>query len=128
MFNSIINKTPIDATTNRKIGGNAPSVYLKRLQNDISTEALHQVLRSHWLNPELLSSDQFAECFVGRGQAMLALIGEAMGKPMVDAREVFRNALNSAGIGQAIEEFDDTGDEHDQVGEWAYQGEVVAAD
>ena len=38
LYNSIINKTPIDAATNRKIGGNAPSVYLRRLENDISED------------------------------------------------------------------------------------------
>jgi hypothetical protein len=31
-YNSIINKTPLDAKTNRLIGGNAPSHYLARLQ------------------------------------------------------------------------------------------------
>ena len=40
LHNSIINKTPIDATTNRRIGGNSPSVYLRRLQSDISKDAL----------------------------------------------------------------------------------------
>ena len=51
LYNSIINKTPIDATTNRIIGGSAPSVYLRRLQNDISEEVLDRVLRSHWAPP-----------------------------------------------------------------------------
>ena len=62
LHNSIINKTPIDATTNRRIGGNSPSVYLRRLQSDISKDALCRVLRSHWLNPESLFNDQFADC------------------------------------------------------------------
>ena len=127
LHNSIINKTPIDATTNRRIGGSAPSVYLRRLRSDIAEDKLHEVLRSHWLNPELLATDQFGECFVERGEAMLELIGRAMGKPVPSGRDVFINALRSAGVGQVVDEYDDTEDEHDTVGEWSYQDEVVAA-
>ena len=116
LHNSIINKTPIDATTNRRIGGSAPSVYLRRLRSDIAEDKLHEVLRSHWLNPELLATDQFGECFVERGEAMLELIGMAMGKPVPSGRDVFVNALRSAGIGQVVDEYDDTEDEHDTVG------------
>jgi hypothetical protein len=126
LYNSIINKTPIDATTNRRIGGSAPSVYLRRLQNDISRDALYRVLLSHWLNPESLSADRFADCFVERGEAMLDLIGKAMGKPMPSGRETFLNALNSAGIEQAMDEFEDT-DESDLIGAWVYQDDAVAA-
>ena len=128
LHNSIINKTPIDATTNRKIGGNAPSVYLRRLQSDITEDALHHVLRTHWLAPELLAADKFADCFVERGEAMLELIGAAMGKSMPSGREVFLNALQSAGIEQATDDFDDVEEEHDPVGQWVYQDDAVAAD
>ena len=89
LYNSIINKTPIDALTNRIIGGRAPSSYLAKLRNDISPDALDAVLRSHWLDPELLAEDSFAECFVERGEAMLELIGNAMGKPIPSGRDVF---------------------------------------
>lgn len=124
LCNSVINKTPIDAETNRRIGSNAPSRYLSRLQRDISPDMLNQVLRAHWLNLELLAADQFAECFVERGEAMLDLIGRAMGKPMPSGRDVFWNALNSAGF---VEEFDDPEDEHDVVGERAYEDDAAAA-
>ena len=127
LYNSIINKTPIDAATNRRIGGNAPSVYLRRLRNDISEGELRQVLLSHWINPELLAGDQFGDCFVQRGEAMLELIGTAMGKPTQNGRDTFVNALRSAGIGQAVDEFEDTEEEHDAVGGWLYQEEAVAA-
>ena len=128
LFDSIINKTPIDSKTNRIIGGSAPSVYLTRLQSDIDPGTLHEVLTSHWLNPELLAADQFGECFVERGEEMLELIGDAMGKRIPSGREVFRNALNSAGIKQAVDEYDDDDEDHDPVGEQAYQGEILAAD
>ena len=125
LYNSIINKTPIDASTNKSIGGRAPSVYLPRLaQNAISPDTLQRALRSHWLNPELLASDDFTGCFVERGEAMLELIGKAMGKPISSGRDVFWNALNSAGF---VEEFDDPEDEHDEVGERAYNDDAAAA-
>ena len=96
LYNSIVNKTPIDATTNRIIGGNAPSRYLRRLEQ--SNSELRQVLETHWLNPELLELDKFAECFVQRGAAMLGLIGRAMGKQITDGNEVFWAILDSANV------------------------------
>lgn len=59
---------------------------------------------------------------------MLTLIGRAMGKPMPSGRETFLGALNSAGIEQLLDEFDDPEDEHDAVGDWVYQEDAVAAD
>ena len=127
LYNSIINKTPIDATTNRRIGGNAPSVYLRRLENDITKDTLYRVLEAHWLAPELLSADRFADCFVERGEAMLTLIGKAMGKPIGSGRETFLSALDSAGIERPLDEFDDPEEEYDVVGDWAYQDDGAAA-
>ena len=59
---------------------------------------------------------------------MLELIGKAMGKPVPSGREIFRNALGSAGMAQEVDEYDESSDEHDVVGEWAYQPNAVAAD
>ena len=142
LYDSVINKTPIDAITNKIIGGNAPSVYLPRLERDISREKLQQVLKAHWIVPELLRSDKFAECFVERGEEMLELIGEAMGKNLPNGRDVFQDALKSAGLWEQaeresedhslgltpVEEFDDTDVEYDPVGSAAYddEGEVAA--
>ena len=119
LYNSVINKTPIDAVTNRKIGGQSPSRYLSRLQRDgIDEHTLNQMLRSHWINPDLLREDQFAEFFVERGEAMLHLIGKAMGRQIPSGREIFWNALNSAGY---HDEFDDGEEEYDTIGEMAYE-------
>ena len=137
MFNSIINKTPIDAKTNRIIGGNAPSYYLPKLRE--KNAELRQVLGAHWLNAELLESDEFAECFVERGEAMLDLIGKAMGKQITGGRETFWAALSSAGVAEPpatiqhadVElESDDADDEieFDELGEAAYADEQLAAD
>lgn len=98
LYNSVINKTPIDASTNRRIGGQNPSGYLPRLQeNGINEEMLNKILTAHWINPDHMRADRFAHCFVERGEAMLALIGKAMGKQIPSGQEVFWNALTSAG-------------------------------
>ena len=127
LYNSIINKTPIDALTNKIIGGRPPSEYLPRLERDISPERLIRVLESHWLDPDLLRSDQFAECFVERGEAILRLIGRAMGKPTSGGRDIFWDALNAAGFLEELVEFDEPDEEYDDVGEVAYDGAVSAA-
>ena len=116
LYNSVINKTPIDAITNRIIGGRAPSTYLPRLQQDISPVCLDDVLVSHWIDPVLLHANDFAQSFVVRGEKMLALIGQAMGRDLGSGREVFNKALNDAGV--AEDEFDEE-PEFDELGEAA---------
>ena len=130
LYNSIINKTPIDALTNKIIGGRAPSEYLPRLERrDITSDRLDATLESHWIRPDLLREDQFAEFFVARGEEMLKLISRAMGKPTTSGRDIFWEALNAAGFVEAVEEFDEPDEEYDDIGEAAYYGEVtVAAD
>lgn len=96
IFNSIINKTPIDATTNRKIGGKSPSLYLRTLEKEVGATKLKDILESHWISPELLYVDDFAEFFVERGVAMIDLIYQAMGKPPPDSssEDIFRKAID----------------------------------
>ena len=102
LFDSIINKTPIDARTNRMIGGDAPSRYLVRLEKDMgSEEVLSAVLASHWFDISHLKEDRFAESFVARGEAMLKLIGEAMGRDLGSGRRAFLDALEKAGLPDA---------------------------
>ena len=83
---SIVNKTPLSAKTNRMIGGNAPSVYLARLQKTdtgISEERLNNILRSHLIEPDALRKDNFDLFFRTRQDALLSRIEKAMGKPIV---------------------------------------------
>lgn len=81
---SIINKTAISARTNRMIGGNAPSVYLPRVQNwaSIDEERMNSILASHAIDPALLRADDFDGFFTRRETALLDRIEAAMGKPV----------------------------------------------
>ena len=136
LYDSIINKTPIDAITNRIIGGKAPSEYLPVLEK--GNHLIAEILKSHWLDAEILEKDQFGHCFVERGEAMLELIGGAMGKPIAGGEEIFWEALRAAGLAEApqtaqsvetedpVEAADDEQD-FDALGDAAYE-EALAAD
>jgi hypothetical protein len=80
----IVNKTAISATTNRKIGGRAPSTYLKTIMadNGPSPEKLALFLRSHHIEPDHLREDEFELFFAARTKAILGIIEAATGLPL----------------------------------------------
>ena len=82
--NCVVNKTAIGARTNRFIGGNAPSVYLKSLgaNNGMDSQTLDGIFRSHDIDPSSLRRDDFASFFNQRFERLLRRIEEAMGKPV----------------------------------------------
>jgi hypothetical protein len=95
-YNSIINKTAISARTNRIIGGQAPSRYLAKLEEDanLNQSELSSILETHGIDPTLLYGDNFDECFAQRGRALVALIEDAMGKPVAqEGADFLRNAV-----------------------------------
>lgn len=87
-WNSVINKTPIYARTNRIIGGNAPSQYLSSLERNHHADPaqLDASLASHQIDVAAIRADDFDTYFAERQQALLRLIAEATGKA-VSGRE-----------------------------------------
>ncbi len=87
LFNSIVNKTAISYKANRKIGGKAPSDYLKQIECDkavqLSTEAMNEILETHCIPPAFLRSDDFEGFMSKRKAALLALVETAMGKAAI---------------------------------------------
>ena len=81
-INSIVNKTPLSSSTNRILGGDAPSKYLRRLENDteMSVEEIDALLRTHVIDPEFLRSDDFDSFYDNRKSQLCSLIEEAMDK------------------------------------------------
>jgi hypothetical protein len=81
-WNSIINKAPLTARTNRILSGKAPSNYIERLINShkVDSFALDNHLQSHLIDPFLLKSDHFNEFVVDRATKLLNMIEKAMGK------------------------------------------------
>jgi hypothetical protein len=86
VYDSIINKTPLSYRTNRIIGGEAPSVYLAKLEKGtekvppIERQRLDGFLTSHLIGPELLRADAFEAFMVDRQKRLLTLIEQATGK------------------------------------------------
>lgn len=92
-WNSIINKTPIYASSNRSIGGKAPSLYLQEMKNKgLNEEAIDEALISHQIQPNLLRTDDFDTFMVDRAKSLIALVEQAMGKPVSgrDSEEVIK--------------------------------------
>ena len=85
VYNSIVNKTPLSAATNRFIGGDPPSVYLKRIEEkfNMSSEAVDVILRTHLIEPEHLRKDDFEEFYDSRIEALSEIVSQAMGRPVV---------------------------------------------
>ncbi|PWR17915.1 hypothetical protein DKG74_20310 [Zavarzinia aquatilis] len=89
IYNSIINKTPLSARTNRIIGGVAPSSYLSRLEKGggqlpaIPADRLESILKSHEIDIARLRADEFTAFFDDRRARLLRLIEAAMGKDAV---------------------------------------------
>lgn len=82
LWNSIINKTPIYARTNRIIGGVAPSKYLDSLERNhkVNREDLNVYLESHLIDVDSIRQDDFNTYFEKRTEAIYDLIEKATGK------------------------------------------------
>jgi hypothetical protein len=104
----IVNKTAISSRTNRIIGA-APSKYLldfeKRGQIDIPT--MDHIMATHLIPSVALRGDNFEAFFEARRQALMNLIGEAMGKAPAAAADL------SEPTGEPVEDEDDTNDDID---------------
>jgi len=91
VYDSILNKTSISYKANRKIGGDAPSVYLQKIQNEkqvgLSDEQMDDLLASHSLSPSFLRKDDFEMFIQDRRQQLIDLIAKAMGKDVVEQGE-----------------------------------------
>ena len=90
-YDCILNKTPISYKANRKIGGDAPSRYLPRIQQEtqvgMTDEEMNALLASHALSPELLRSDEFHQFIEDRRRRLTTLIEKAMGKQVSQSFE-----------------------------------------
>ena len=124
LYDSVINKTPLSAATNRVIGGRGPAAYLRRLQEDMGRERLEQALEAHWLNPRHLEANNFSASFMARGEALLRLIGQAMGRDPGAGREVFGKALQDALSSNGYSEsFQEEEPEYNAMGDDASDGQ-----
>jgi len=84
VYDSIINKTPISYKANRMIGGDAPSNYLKKLQQHAQVQAddkeIEAILTGHCIPTTELRNDDFHGFYQSRKLRLMSLIEKAMGK------------------------------------------------
>ena len=94
-WNSVVNKTPISYSTNREIGGTAPSIYLSKIatKGQVDADVLDGYLETHWINVEAARNDDFNAFIVSRAIMLLDAIAAAMGKPISgrDGEEVIHS-------------------------------------
>ena len=88
-FDSIINKTILKESTNKRIGGIAPSAYLHKIQQEpwINQSTTDEILQSHFIRPNTLQADNFRDFFEARKEALLEAIEKAMGKKVIRENE-----------------------------------------
>ena len=96
-YDTLLNKTPISYKANRKIGGDAPSQYVGKIQSEkqvgLTDQEMDALLASHALSPALLRADNFEEFIEDRRRKLSKLIEKAMGKQLIPEAET---ALSSA--------------------------------
>ena len=83
-YDSIINKTPLIAASNRMIGGAAPSVYSAKIikKASIDDTELRKRLASNLINYDSFVADDFEAFFADRARKLIGLIAKAMDKPL----------------------------------------------
>ena len=112
--NCIVNKTALDARTNRRIGGSAPSFYLARIEaaDEIETHVLDGFLCSHDIDPAALRHDDFAQFFNQRFESLLRHAERAMCKPVNRRpdRDESPFAEQDASIGQGVQSLIEAGE------------------
>ncbi len=98
---SIVNKTPLSAETNRTIGGSAPADYLKVIEKKAGIDADHvdDLLRTHLVDPEALRDTDFAAHFARRRESLVELVEKAIGKPV-------QRDVNTGELEETLERFE----------------------
>lgn len=81
-WNSVVNKTPIFYSTNREIGGVAPSEYLKKIEEkgQVDYNSLNDYLQTHLIDVSAARSNDFEKHIVLRAKLLLDAIEKATGK------------------------------------------------
>ncbi|MDX2055015.1 MAG: DUF262 domain-containing protein [Polyangiaceae bacterium] len=88
-YDSILNKTPQTARTNKRVGGKAPSIYLEKIEQD-GIGDLDTILQSHLLTPASLRADDFNGFLRERARSLLDRVETVTGKAVQgrDSEEV----------------------------------------
>ena len=88
-YDSIVNKTPLSAVTNKELSGRAPSEYLRHIEDKygIDPADLDKFLETHLIEPKYLRGDQFGKFLESRKEKISEVIWEAMGRRVLAGSE-----------------------------------------
>ena len=108
-YNRVINKTPLSASTNRQIGGRAPSKYLPAIEKaaGIGAPRMDEILQLHCIAPDRLRADRFWGFYGARAEALLLRIEAATGKNIARQPELFAAGVVAEMYDEGPEEWDD---------------------
>ncbi|HEB89707.1 MAG TPA: DUF262 domain-containing protein [Deltaproteobacteria bacterium] len=108
VYNSVINKTPLAARTNRQIGGRAPSKYLLVVEKaaGIDPAGMDEILRSHCIAPEHLRADEFWAFLAARAEALLQRIETATGKTVTREPGLFEPGVEVESYDEGPEDWE----------------------
>jgi hypothetical protein len=90
---SVLNKTPLTARSNRRLGGVSPQTYLERIERGgIGSAQVDEILVTHLIDPAALRGDDFEAFLQHRARAILDRIEIATGKTIAgrDSEEVVK--------------------------------------
>ncbi|MFZ5751832.1 MAG: GmrSD restriction endonuclease domain-containing protein [Pseudomonadota bacterium] len=101
-YDSILNKTPLTAASNRAIGGHAPSAYLHGIEDaqGLTLAEMDSILRSHLIEPAFLRADDFKGFLADRKRRLAELAARAMGAALAAPAA----PVEPEGEGEAMEE------------------------
>lgn len=78
---SIINKTPLSKSTNIRLSGDSPAVYIHRLDaKGLTPDQVDQQITTHAIDPAYLRAGDFDGYFEDRRARLVTIIETAMGK------------------------------------------------
>ncbi|HEV7281263.1 MAG TPA: hypothetical protein VGN57_13750 [Pirellulaceae bacterium] len=85
VYDSIVNKTPLSKRSNILVSGDAPSIYLNRIEekHGLTSAQLDDILRTHLIEPSHLRTDDFDGFIAARLDALSELISSALDKPVI---------------------------------------------
>lgn len=85
-WNSVVNKIPLLPATNRAIGGDAPSVYSRKIMEEacLDDDGLRARLEADLIDYDAFMRDDFDGYFIERARRILGLVESAMGKRVTD--------------------------------------------
>ena len=84
-YDNIANKTLILKKTNQTIGGDPPSIYLKKIERKtgLSSAEVDEILERHFINAALCRADDFDAFIAARAEKIFDVIEELTGRKVV---------------------------------------------